>query len=238
MEIKPLKQVNFTCTTAPDKSITHRAIMLNALADGTAVVSNALLGEDCKSTIECMKSLGAQIDVRDDKVIIVGCPTLSSAKLFVGNSGTTFRLLCGILSSKEGEFTLDGDSSIRKRPMKRVIDPLTAMGASFTYAEGKKAPVTITGGKLKGMSYEMPIASAQVKSAILLAGINAEGITTVHEKVRSRNHTELMLKAMGAKIWIEDYSVSVMKSALKSVDVTVSWRYFVCCLSSRAWRDN
>ncbi len=221
MEIKPLKKVNFTCVAAPDKSITHRAIMLNSIADDTAVVSNALLGEDCKATIECMKRLGAKIEVNGDVVTITGTPDLNSSELFVGNSGTTFRLLCGLLSSRNGRFTLDGDASIRRRPMKRIIDPLTTMGAEIEYADGKKAPVTVNGAKIKGLSYEMPIASAQVKSAILLAGINADGITTVHEKVRSRNHTELMLKAMGAKIWIEDRSVSVMRSSLKSVNLTV-----------------
>ncbi len=221
MEIKPLKNVNFTCDTAPDKSITHRAIMLNSIADGTAKITNALLGEDCRATVDCMQRLGAQIEIEDDTVLVKGASELNPAELYVGNSGTTFRLLCGLLASRDGKFTLDGDLSIRRRPMKRVIDPLTEMGASFTYADGKKAPVTVEGSKTKGISYEMPVASAQVKSAILLAGLNADGITTVHEKISSRNHTELMLKAMGAKIWIEKNSVSVMRSRLKSVNVAV-----------------
>lgn len=221
MEIKPIKQFNLVTDTAPDKSITHRAIMLNAIAEGEAKITNALLGEDCLSTIECMRALGAEIKVEGSTVFVKGNTRPASASLFVGNSGTTFRLLSGILAGCEGEFTLDGDASIRRRPMKRIIDPLLSMGASFTYAEDKKAPVTVKGGKIKGINYKMPVASAQVKSAILLAGLSADGITTVHEKVRSRNHTELMLKAMGAKIWVEDYRVSVMRSKLKCVSLTV-----------------
>lgn len=222
MEIKPLRSFNFVTDTAPDKSITHRAIMLNAVAEGKAKITNALLGEDCLCTIECMKALGATITVDGNTVYVEGTEKVNSASLNVGNSGTTFRLLGGLLSSRDGNFTLDGDSSIRRRPMKRIIDPLTQMGASITYAEGKKAPISIVGNaKMRGISYEMPVASAQVKSAILLAGLNSDRITTVHEKIRSRNHTELMLKAMGAKIWIEDYSVSVMRSKLKCVDVAV-----------------
>lgn len=220
MEIKPLKEFDKTVAPAPDKSITHRAIMLNSIADGEAKITNALLGDDCVSTIDCMRRLGAQIEVKDSTVYVGGTGSLNSAKLDVGNSGTTFRLLSGLLSGEEGEFTLDGDSSIRRRPMKRIIEPLTAMGANITSDDGH-APVTIEGAKLKSISYHMPVASAQVKSAVLLAGLSADGITTVHEKIRSRNHTEIMLSAMKAKIWIENHTVSVMKSRLSSVNVEV-----------------
>lgn len=220
MEIKPIKSFQKTVTVAPDKSITHRAIMFNAIANGKATIKNALMGEDCLATIECMRSLGARIEIEGDVVSVFGTKRLNSSSLYVGNSGTTFRLLTGLLAGADGQFTIDGDASIRRRPMKRVIDPLALMGADLKSFDGK-APVIINGKKLKGINYDMPVASAQVKSAILLAGMNADGITTVTEKVRSRNHTELMLEAMGAKIWAEKGRVSIMRSALNSLDITV-----------------
>lgn len=221
MEIKPLTAFDKTIETAPDKSITHRAVMFNALADGTATVKNALLGNDCLSTIDCMRALGAEIERDGSTVRIKGTNALRSASLYVGNSGTTFRLLAGALAGRKGEFTLDGDASIRRRPMKRVIDPLAAMGADITAEEGGLAPVRIKGGTLAGISYDMPVASAQVKSAILLAGLNADGTTSVHEKIPSRNHTEIMLKNMGARITTENLTASVTRSTLAPLDVEV-----------------
>ena len=218
MEIKPLKSFVKTVVPAPDKSITHRAIMFNSIAAGKAKITNALLGNDCVSTIDCMRKLGAHIETDGNTVTVEGRENLVSANLDVGNSGTTFRLLCGLLSGREGDFTLDGDSSIRSRPMKRVIDPLSLMGADIVGTEGGRAPVAIHGRKLRGISYKMPVASAQVKSAILLAGLSAEGITCVHEKIRSRNHTELMLKAMGAGVDVKNYRHEVEPRG----DVTVT----------------
>ncbi|MBQ8881901.1 MAG: 3-phosphoshikimate 1-carboxyvinyltransferase [Clostridia bacterium] len=221
MEIKPIKSFNKTVTVAPDKSITHRAVMFNAMANGRAVIKNALLGQDCLSTIECMKKLGAQIEVNGNTVTVYGVDKFNScSSLYVGNSGTTFRLLSGLLAGKDGFFTLDGDGSIRKRPMGRVITPLTKMGANIV-SNDNKAPVTITGKALCGIEYEMPVASAQVKSAILLAGLNADGQTTVIESVKSRNHTEIMLKAMGADIIEKGNRVSVKRSKLSPVSLTV-----------------
>lgn len=220
MEIKPIKSFHKQITVAPDKSITHRAIMLNAIADGKATIKNALMGDDCLATIECMRSLGARIEVQGDVVTVFGTKRLNSSSLYVGNSGTTFRLLTGLLSGVDGQFTIDGDASIRRRPMKRVIEPLSLMGADLKSFDGK-APVIINGKKLKSIVYNMPISSAQVKSALLLAGMNADGITTITEKVSSRNHTEVMLEAMGAKIWAEKGRVSIMRSILRSLDLTV-----------------
>lgn len=222
MEIKPLKKFDKIVTPAPDKSITHRAVMLNAVAEGRAVIKNALLGEDCLSTINCMRALGARIEIQGDTVTVEGASELKSpAFLDVGNSGTTMRLLSGLLAGREGEFVLDGDSSIRRRPMKRIIEPLSAMNADISGADGMRAPLKIVGKKLSGISYDMPVASAQVKSAILLAGLYADGATSVHEKTPSRNHTELMLKAMGADIRAADGFATVKKSRLKAVDVVV-----------------
>ena len=221
MEIKPLKSFRKTLYTAPDKSITHRAIMFNSMAKGKATVTGALLGEDCLSTIECMRALGAKIEVNGDTVTIEGTDEFKRATLSVGNSGTTFRLLCGLLAGKKGIFDLDGDQSIRRRPMMRVITPITQMGGDIESVDGK-APVTVIGtDELHGIDYEMPVASAQVKSAILLAGINASGTTTVREKVKSRNHTEIMLKAMGADIVEDGLNVSVRRSTLRPVSVCV-----------------
>ncbi len=221
MEIKPIKSFNKTITVAPDKSITHRAIMFNALGKGKAIITNALVGEDCLSTIKCMRKLGAKITRRGDRITVTGADgKFNDAKLHVGNSGTTFRLMCGILASRKGKFTITGDGSIRRRPMARVIDPLKAMGAEIK-SKGGFAPVKIEGSELEGVEYEMPVASAQVKSAILLAGVNANGKTVVTEKEISRNHTEIMLKAMGAKIEVDGKTVTVEKSDLKCVDIVV-----------------
>ena len=142
MEIKPLKQFNKTVTVAPDKSITHRAIMFNSIADGKATIENALMGDDCRATIECMRALGARIEVDGGVVTVFGTKRLNSASLFVGNSGTTFRLLTGILAGADGQFSIDGDASIRRRPMKRVIEPLEKMGADIKSFDGK-APIII-----------------------------------------------------------------------------------------------
>lgn len=222
MEIKPLKSFVKTLETAPDKSITHRAIMLNAAASGRATIKNALLGEDCLSTIECMRRLGASIEVDGTTVRVEGTSDFKKkASLNVGNSGTTFRLLCGLLAGREGVFDLDGDESIRRRPMRRVIDPITLMNGEIE-SVGGKAPVTVVGkSTLKGIDYEMPVASAQVKSAVLLAGLSADGVTMVRESVASRDHTERMLKNMGARIEKNGTEVSIRRSELKAVDVTV-----------------
>ena len=221
MEIAPRKTIKLDVEVSPDKSITHRAIMLNSIAEGKAKITNALLGDDCKTTIECMRALGAEITVEDSTVTVKGSSKLSSCKLDAKNSGTTMRLLSGLLCSQSGTFEIDGDESLRRRPMKRIIEPLQMMRADIGSSDGEHAPIMINGKKLKGISYRMPIASAQVKSSILLAGLGADGITTVHEKLRTRNHTEIMLNAMNAKIWMENYSVSVMRSKLTATNVCV-----------------
>lgn len=221
MEIKPMKSFNKTIRTAPDKSITHRALMFNALCEGEAVIKNALLGLDCVSTIDCVRALGASVDVEGDNVRVRGVGEFKDAMLDVGNSGTTIRLFSGILSARNGKFTIDGDASIRRRPMKRVIVPLSEMGADIVAQDGC-APLTITGHKLRGITYEMPVASAQVKSAILLAGLNADGPTTVVERAETRNHTELMLQTMGARIeYPTERSVRIHPGRLTAADVDV-----------------
>ena len=192
-------------TIPGDKSISHRAIMFGALADGTTEITNFLQGADCLSTISCFQAMGVDIDNRTDRVLIhgVGLHSLKapSRMLDVGNSGTTTRLISGILAGQSFTSTLNGDASIQKRPMKRIMDPLAQMGADIrSLNDNGCAPLEIRGGNLHGISYQSPVASAQVKSCVLLAGLYADGTTSVTEPVLSRNHTELMLSGFGAQV--------------------------------------
>lgn len=188
-----------------DKSISHRSIMFGAIANGLTEVTNFLQGADCLSTISCFRSLGIEIENNKQNIFIHGKGlhglTSSPNILDVGNSGTTARLISGILAGQPFQTTLTGDASIQKRPMKRIFTPLSNMGAIFECLHKNDcAPFTITGGNLRGIHYNSPVASAQIKSAVLLAGLYAEGETSVTEPVLSRNHTELMLSGFGAHI--------------------------------------
>ena len=204
-----------------DKSITHRAIMLNGGAEGEAVITNALMGEDCISTCGCMRSLGAQIEIDGTTLRVKGTPHFRRGKeLNCGNSGTTIRLLTGYVAGKEIDATLYGDASLSSRPMKRVAEPLSLLGADMKTTDGH-APVYVSPKKLHGADVALQIASAQVKSAVLLAGISAEGETSVIEPIKSRDHTEKMLAAMGGDIRVDGNKVTVKKSTLNAVDVCV-----------------
>ena len=204
-----------------DKSVTHRAVMLNGGAEGEATITNALMGEDCVSTCRCMRSLGAEIDVDGTTLRVKGTPRFRRGReLNCGNSGTTIRLLTGFVAGKEIDATLYGDESLSSRPMKRVSEPLALLGANVKTTDGH-APVYVSPQTLKGADITIGVASAQVKSAILLAGISAEGETSVTEPVKSRDHTERMLAAMGADIREEGTRVTVKKSVLKGIDVCV-----------------
>ncbi len=197
-----------TVTVPGDKSISHRAVMLGSLASGTTEVTNFLKGADCLSTIEAFRNMGISIEEAKDTLLIhgKGIHGLCAPKgeLDMGNSGTTTRLLSGILSGQSFETTLTGDVSIQKRPMDRVITPLSLMGAHIESVKGNGcAPLHICGSHLKGIHYHPPVKSAQVKSAILLAGLYAEGETSVTELALTRNHTELMLSSFGADLTTE-----------------------------------
>lgn len=192
-------------TVPGDKSISHRAIMLGSIAHGITKIDNFLMGEDCLSTIECFRKMGVEIDVNSDNVIVsgVGLNGLKepSGILDAGNSGTTTRLISGILAGQRFKSTITGDDSLKTRPMKRIIEPLSKMGAKFLCINNDGyLPFTISGGDLKGIAYESKVASAQVKSACLLAGLYADCPTTVIEPSQSRNHSELMLEYFGADI--------------------------------------
>lgn len=192
-----------------DKSISHRSVMFGAIAEGTTTVEGFLLGEDCLSTIDCFKKLGVKIDVNGTNVTVeskgMDAWEEPTEILYTGNSGTTTRLMLGILSGSNIHTVMTGDESIGKRPMRRVVDPLRLMGAQIRgRANGQYTPLSIEGTTLKAIDYNMPVASAQVKSAILLAGLNAQGTTIVREKEVSRDHTERMLKQFGAEIDVLD----------------------------------
>ncbi|WP_370588303.1 3-phosphoshikimate 1-carboxyvinyltransferase [Viridibacillus arvi] len=201
-------------TVPGDKSVSHRSIMFGGIAKGRTTVSGFLLGDDCLNTIACFRKLGVQIELDGTNVVIEsnGMATWQEPTdvLYTGNSGTTTRLMLGLLAGSNVHTVLNGDESIAKRPMKRVINPLREMGAKITgRMDGQFTPLAIQGTKLKAIDYTMPVASAQVKSAILLAGINAEGTTVIREKEVSRDHTERMLRQFGAEITTEDGIVSL-----------------------------
>ena len=192
-------------TIPGDKSISHRAVMFGALAKGTTKVTGFLKGADCLSTIACFKQLGINIEEQNNQIYIHGkglhVLSASASSLDTGNSGTTTRLISGILAGQNFTTELNGDASIQKRPMRRIIEPLSLMGASIESIRGNDcAPLRITGKPLHGISYQSKVASAQVKSAILLAGLYADSKTSVTEPAISRNHTEIMLGSFGAKV--------------------------------------
>ena len=197
-----------------DKSISHRAVLIGALADGETHVRGLGRSADTQSTIDAVRTLGVQVDdVADDELVVHGAGLRGlrapDAPIDAGNAGTLMRLLPGILAGQEGRFELTGDESLRSRPMDRVAEPLKRMGARIETTNGKP-PVTVEGtDALKGIEYVLPMASAQVKSAILLAGLNASGTTTVVEPAPTRDHTELMLQAAGARVRRRPVSVSI-----------------------------
>jgi 3-phosphoshikimate 1-carboxyvinyltransferase len=202
--VQPAKRLTGGVAPPGDKSISHRYAMLAALAEGTSELRNFAAAADCHSTLGCMRDLGADVKVEKDRVLITGRGPrgLRSSRraLDAGNSGTTMRLLTGILAGQEFSTKLTGDASLQKRPMKRVVGPLREMGAKISARDDNFAPLEITGARLHAMDYQMPMASAQVKSAVLLAGLFAEGVTGVTEPARTRDHTELALEEFGAAV--------------------------------------
>lgn len=197
-----------------DKSISHRSIMFSSIAKGNNKISNFLMGEDCLSTISCFRKMGVDIDIVGKDVFVKG-NGLRGLKaptdiLDVGNSGTTIRLIMGILAGNNFDATLIGDESIGKRPMKRVVDPLRLMGCKIEgNDDGNYTPIKIYGGNLHNIDYKMQVASAQVKSALILASLYADGKSIINEKVKSRNHTEIMLKSFGADIQVDDLKIKI-----------------------------
>ena len=205
MNISASRPLRGTLTVSGDKSISHRAVMFGSLATGTTEIEGFLAGEDCLSTIRCFRSMGVQIEQNGSSVKVFGRGlrelTAPDGILDCGNSGTTTRLLSGVLAAQHFDSVLSGDASIQRRPMKRVITPLRARGADISSVAGNDcAPLSVHGKQLYGIHFNSPIASAQVKSAVLLAGLYASGQTTVTEPALSRDHTERMLRSFGAKV--------------------------------------
>ena len=223
MVIQKIKKAVGQIKVPGDKSISHRAVMLGSLANGVTEISGFLKGADCLSTIDCFRKMGIDIDINGENVTVHGNGLRGLIKpdemLYTGNSGTTTRLLCGILAGQNFDTSITGDASIQKRPMGRVVKPLSMMGAKI---ENEYCPLYITGTKLHGIDYKMPVASAQVKTAIILAGLYADGETVIHEIEKSRDHTELMLSAMGADLTVDNLDITVKPTNdLTAVNVDV-----------------
>lgn len=226
MKLNPIPKLSGSITVPGDKSISHRSVIFGALSDGICNFSHFLMSDDCRSTIDCFRKMGVKIEVCDDNVRVhgVGIAGLSkpSEKLYTGNSGTTTRLLCGLLSAQKFDSSIDGDESIRTRPMARVETPLTQMGAKLKLTNDNFCPIEISGAVLSGIDYTLPVASAQLKSALVLAGLYADGETVIREKTQSRNHTENMLKALGTPVDFKDKTITVKKaSKIKSFDLAI-----------------
>jgi 3-phosphoshikimate 1-carboxyvinyltransferase len=212
-KIKPAKGLTGTVQFPGDKSISHRYAMLGAIAEGVSEIHFFSTSADCQSTLSCLKQLGVKIERKNNVVTIqgggLGGLRPAAEPLNAGNSGSTMRMLAGILAGQPFRSVMMGDASLSGRPMKRVADPLSRMGARIKSREGGLPPLEIEGGALKPIRYEMPVASAQVKSAVLLAGLFAEGETEVIENVRTRDHTEIALEQMGADIGRHQRTIAV-----------------------------
>jgi 3-phosphoshikimate 1-carboxyvinyltransferase len=235
--IRPARNIYGSLSLPGDKSISHRYGLLGAFAEGTSRFTNFSTGADCASTLACMEALGAKVTRTGDGVVEVtgvgGRVTPANHPLDCGNSGSTMRMISGLLAPQEGSFTLFGDESLSRRPMERIRKPLEAMGARLTLTEGH-APLTIVGGPLKAVDYTTPVPSAQIKSCVLLAGMQTTGMTTVRESVRTRDHSELALRAFGATLSRNLDSVSIEgPQALHAIDAAVpgdisSAAFFLC----------
>ena len=214
MEIKKQTRLRGELTVPGDKSISHRAVMFGSLAQGTTRITHFLEGADCLSTISCFRKMGVDIERNASEILVHGKGlhglSAPSEILDVGNSGTTTRLISGILAGQSFTSELNGDASIQSRPMNRIMTPLQSMGADIVSIKGNGcAPLRITGKPLQAVHYQSPVASAQVKSCVLLAGMYADGITRVTEPVLSRNHTEIMLNYLGAKVTSQGTTASI-----------------------------
>jgi len=239
--IQPARRLSGEVRLPGDKSISHRALLLAGIAEGTSVLENLNKGFDVASTKDCLQQMGVGFTSEDEILFVTGRGRAGlqqpSAALDVGNSGTTIRILSGILAGHDFTATITGDDSIRRRPMGRIIEPLTRMGAKISAAEEEFAPLTITGGNLQAIHYAMPIASAQVKSCVLMAALYADGITEIRERGVTRDHTEIMLKRFGAAIEKDHLKISLAGPAtLEAQNVIVpadlsSAAYFMAAAS-------
>jgi 3-phosphoshikimate 1-carboxyvinyltransferase len=235
--IRPARSMMGSLRLPGDKSISHRYAMLGAFAEGTSRFTNFSTGADCASTLACMEALGAKVKrLSGDAVEIMGVGgrvTPSAEALDCGNSGSTMRMMSGLLAPQEGRFTLIGDASLSQRPMERIRKPLETMGANISLTDGH-APLTIDGRALTAIDFTTPVPSAQVKTCVLLAGLQTQGTTTVREAVRTRDHSELALRAFGATLSRDAHSISITgPQSLHAIEATVpgdlsSAAFFLC----------
>ncbi len=235
--IRPARNILGTLRLPGDKSISHRYALLGAFAEGTSRFSNFSTGADCASTLACMQALGAKVRKLDDgRIEIVGVGghvTPANHPLDCGNSGSTMRMISGLLAPQQGTFTLIGDESLSRRPMERIRKPLAEMGAQLTLTEGH-APVMIEGTALHAIDFTTPVPSAQVKTCVLLAGLQTEGTTIVREAMRTRDHSELALRAFGATLTRSIDSITITgPQKLHAIEATVpgdisSAAFFLC----------
>jgi 3-phosphoshikimate 1-carboxyvinyltransferase len=235
--VRPARGLAGSVRLPGDKSISHRYALLGAIAQGATKLENFSTGADCSSTLGCVRTLGAEWERKNGWVVIQGRGLeLQKPKspLDCGNSGSTMRMLSGILAGQEFSSELIGDESLSRRPMARIIRPLTLMGAQIESGDGGRPPLHITGGKLRGIDYSMPVASAQVKTALLFAGLYAQGETSVAESVRTRDHGELALRAFGAELKHDGNTVKIAgRQQLRGMDATLpgdlsSAAFFLC----------
>ncbi|HUA20704.1 MAG TPA: 3-phosphoshikimate 1-carboxyvinyltransferase [Bryobacteraceae bacterium] len=212
-QISPASTVSGAIQLPGDKSISHRYAMLSAVAEGASKIANYSTGADCQSTLACMRALGAEVEKQEGIVCVHGRGLDGlhepAALLDAGNSGSTIRMLSGILAAQPFVSRIGGDESLSRRPMQRIMKPLEEMGARIEARDGRFPPLTIYGTRLRSIEYTLPVASAQVKSCVLLAGLYANGRTTVHEPVRTRDHTELALREFGADVEVRQRSITV-----------------------------
>ena len=224
--ITPARSVSGAIQLPGDKSISHRYGMLAAIADGTSKIANYSTGADCQSTLCCVRALGVEIERKDGDVLIHGCGLEGlrrpAGMLDAGNSGSTIRMLSGILAAQGFESRIGGDESLSRRPMERIMKPLAAIGASIEARDGRLPPLAIHGRSLDPIEYTLPVASAQVKSCVLIAGLHAEGKTTVHEPIRTRDHTEIALREFGVDVEVIQRSITVTgRARLEARQLTV-----------------
>jgi 3-phosphoshikimate 1-carboxyvinyltransferase len=239
--VKPARSIQGSVRVPGDKSVSHRYAMLAALAKGSTKLSNFSTAADCMSTLNCMRDLGASWGrTSAGDIEIRGCGSVLQAptnRLDCGNSGSTIRMLSGILAGQQFSSELFGDESLSRRPMERVITPLTKMGAHICAREGGRPPLRITGARLRAIEYTLPVASAQVKTAMLFAGLQAEGETKITEPVRTRDHSELALRAFGADVRQQDSSVLIQGGqSLNAITAHIpgdlsSAAFFLCAAS-------
>jgi 3-phosphoshikimate 1-carboxyvinyltransferase len=234
-KIIPVSRLHGAVRLPGDKSISHRYAMLAAVAEGTSRIQNYATGADCRSTLTCLEALGAGVRMEDGEVVVDGCGLNGLAEpegmLDAGNSGSTLRMLSGLLAGQPFLSRISGDESLARRPMQRIMLPLREMGAHIEAREGRFPPIEIRGGGLRSVDYSLPVASAQVKTCILFAGLYAEGRTTVREPVATRDHTEIALREFGADVDKRGRSVAIQGRLL----LTAQQLWVPCDLSSAAF---